>query len=98
MRFTQGLAFHRNVTPGTVPLAVNLLGQLPAITISFSLTKGYALSDAVMAIHRTRDRISMPDTVLGQFQGQAFQSSMGNMGLLLIIAIITVCIILSILN
>ena len=41
----------------------------------------------------------MPSTVLGQFQGQAqaFQSSMGNMGLLLTIAIITVYIILGIL-
>ncbi|HKD48929.1 MAG TPA: efflux RND transporter permease subunit, partial [Rhizomicrobium sp.] len=40
-----------------------------------------------------------PSTVLGQFQGQAqaFQSSMGNMGLLLTIAIITVYIILGIL-
>ena len=87
------------LTPGTMPLAVNHLGQLPAITISFNLTSGYALSDAVTAINQTRDRIGMPDTVLGQFQGQAqaFQSSMGNMGLLLTIAIITVYIILGIL-
>ena len=87
------------LTPGTMPLAVNHLGQLPAITISFNLTKGYALSDAVTAINRTRDDIGIPQTVLGQFQGQAqaFQSSMGNMGLLLTIAIITVYIILGIL-
>src|SRR6185503_14508956 len=73
------------LTPGTMPLAVNHLGQLPAITISFNLTKGYALSDAVAAITKTRDEIGIPQTVLGQFQGQAqaFQSSMGNMGLLL---------------
>jgi len=87
------------LTPGTMPLAVNHLGQLPAITISFNLTKGYALSDAVAAITKTRDEIGIPQTVLGQFQGQAqaFQSSMGNMGLLLAIAIITVYIILGIL-
>jgi multidrug efflux pump subunit AcrB len=87
------------LTPGTMPLAVNHLGQLPAITISFNLTSGYALSDAVTAINQTRDTIGMPQTVLGQFQGQAqaFQSSMGNMGLLLTIAIITVYIILGIL-
>jgi len=87
------------LTPGTMPLAVNHLGQLPAITISFNLTKGYALSDAVTAINQTRDQIGIPLTVLGQFQGQAqaFQSSMGNMGLLLTIAIITVYIILGIL-
>jgi multidrug efflux pump len=90
MRFTQGPAFHRNLTPGTMPRAINHLGQLPAITISFNLTKGHALSDAVMAINQTRDRLAKPDTVLGQFQGQAFQSSTGHMGLLLTIVIITV--------
>ncbi|MES2294191.1 MAG: efflux RND transporter permease subunit [Pseudomonadota bacterium] len=87
------------LTPGTMPLAVNHLGQLPAITISFNLTSGYALSDAVTAITQARDAAGIPQTVLGQFQGQAqaFQSSMGNMGLLLTIAIITVYIILGIL-
>jgi HAE1 family hydrophobic/amphiphilic exporter-1 len=87
------------MTPGTMPLAVNHLGQLPAVTISFNLTSGYALSDAVTAIDRARASLNMPQTVFGQFQGQAqaFQSSMGNMGLLLAIAIITVYIILGIL-
>jgi HAE1 family hydrophobic/amphiphilic exporter-1 len=87
------------MTPGTMPLAVNHLGQLPAVTISFNLNGGYALSDAVSTIADTRDRIGIPASVLGQFQGQAqaFQSSLGNMGLLLTIAIITVYIILGIL-
>ena len=88
-----------HMTPGTMPLAVNHLGQLPAVTISFNLTGGYALSDAVSTIARTRDQLGIPASVLGQFQGQAqaFQSSLGNMGLLLTIAIITVYIILGIL-
>jgi hydrophobe/amphiphile efflux-1 (HAE1) family protein len=88
-----------NMTPGTMPLAVNHLGQLPAVTISFNLLSGYALSDAVNTIAKTRDQIGIPAAVLGQFQGQAqaFQSSLGNMGLLLAIAIITVYIILGIL-
>ncbi len=87
------------LVPGTQALAVNHLGQLPAVTISFNLINGYTLSDAVTAIGQAREQIAMPSTVLGQFQGQAqaFQSSMGNMGLLLTIAIITVYIILGIL-
>jgi HAE1 family hydrophobic/amphiphilic exporter-1 len=87
------------MTPSTMPLAVNHLGQLPAVTISFNLTSGYALSDAVSTIGQTRDKLNIPSTTLGQFQGQAqaFQSSLGNMGLLLTIAIITVYIILGIL-
>jgi HAE1 family hydrophobic/amphiphilic exporter-1 len=85
--------------PGTMPLSVNHLGQLPAVTISFNLTSGYALSDAVTAIDKARTDVGIPASALGQFQGQAqaFQSSMGNMGLLLTIAIITVYIILGIL-
>ncbi len=85
--------------PGTQALAVNHLGQLPAVTISFNLVNGYTLSDAVTGIDQARDAINMPFTVFGQFQGQAqaFQQSMGNMGVLLTIAIITVYIILGIL-
>ncbi|HWF65074.1 MAG TPA: efflux RND transporter permease subunit [Rhizomicrobium sp.] len=87
------------LSPGTQALAVNHLGQLPAVTISFNLMNGYSLSDAVTAIDQARDAIDMPDTVTGQFQGQAlaFQQSMGNMGVLLVIAVITVYLILGIL-
>ena len=55
--------------------------------------------DAVTAMDQARDAINMPATIYGQFQGQAqaFQQSMGNMGVLLTIAIITVYIILGIL-
>ena len=85
--------------PGTQALAVNHLGQLPAVTISFNLINGYTLSDAVTAMDQARDAINMPATIYGTFQGQAqaFQQSMGNMGVLLTIAIITVYIILGIL-
>src|SRR3984957_18754370 len=85
--------------PGTQALAVNHLGQLPAVAISFNLVKGYALLDSVAEMDQARDAINMPATIYGQFQGQAqaFQQSMGNMGVLLTIAIITVYIILGIL-
>jgi HAE1 family hydrophobic/amphiphilic exporter-1 len=84
---------------GTMPLAVNHLGQLPSVTISFNLLPGYALSDAVTAIAQAREAVDVPPTVQGQFQGQAqaFQSSLANIGILLIIAIMTVYIILGIL-
>ena len=84
---------------GTMPLSVNHLGQLPAVTISFNLGPNVALSDAVSAIARVQQRLNVPSTVQGSFQGtaQAFQSSTSNMGLLLAIAIITVYIILGIL-
>jgi len=88
-----------HVRMGTMPLAINHLGQLPSVTISFNLLPGYALSDAVTSITQAREEAGIPLTVQGQFQGQAqaFQSSLANIGILLVIAIMTVYIILGIL-
>ena len=87
------------IGPGTMPLSINHLGEIPSVTISFDMASGKALSDAVSAINRLSQQIGVPATVQTSFQGtaQAFQSSTQNMGLLLIIAVITVYIILGIL-
>ncbi len=84
---------------GVEALSVNHLGQLPAVTLSFNLAPGVALSDAVTAIGKVQQQLGAPAGVSASFQGtaQAFQSSMSNMGVLLAIAIITVYIILGIL-
>jgi hydrophobe/amphiphile efflux-1 (HAE1) family protein len=84
---------------GIEALSVNHLGQLPAVTLSFNLAPGMALSDAVTAIGKVQQQLGSPPGVSASFQGtaQAFQSSMSNMGVLLLIAIITVYIILGIL-
>jgi hydrophobe/amphiphile efflux-1 (HAE1) family protein len=83
----------------TTPLSVNHVGQLPAATISFNLAPGSALSDAVSAIGKAKRELDVPDTVQTSFQGtaKAFQSSMSNISLLLVIAIIVVYIVLGIL-
>jgi hydrophobic/amphiphilic exporter-1 (mainly G- bacteria), HAE1 family len=85
--------------PGTMPLSINHQGQLPAITVSFNLAKGAALSDAVTAVHAAEANLDLPPTLQSSFQGQAqaFQDSMGNIGILIAIAILTVYIILGIL-
>jgi HAE1 family hydrophobic/amphiphilic exporter-1 len=87
------------ITTGTMPLSINHLGQLPAVTVSFNLAPGTALSAAVAGIERVSKQINMPSGVTGSFQGtaQAFQSSMSNMGVLLIAALIVVYIVLGIL-
>jgi HAE1 family hydrophobic/amphiphilic exporter-1 len=87
------------VTSSTIPVVVNHQGELPAVTLSFDLAPGYALSDAVSGIARVSQQIGIPDSIQGTFQGtaQAFQQSTQNMGLLLMIAIIVVYIILGIL-
>jgi HAE1 family hydrophobic/amphiphilic exporter-1 len=72
---------------------------MPAITISFDLAEGYALSDAVSGIERANREIGLPSTIQGGFQGTAavFQSSTQNMSILLLVAVIVVYIILGIL-
>jgi len=84
---------------GTMPLSINHLGQLPSVTISFNLLPGFALSDAVTVIGQATNQADIPASVQSQFQGtaQAFQNSLSNMGILLVIAILTVYIILGIL-
>ena len=83
----------------TTPLSINHVGQLPSATISFNLAPGAALSDAVTAIAKAKRDLGVPDTVQTSFQGTAaaFQSSMSNVTLLLVIAIIVVYIVLGIL-
>ena len=87
------------LAPGTMPLSINHLGQLPAVTLSFNLAQGMALSDAVRTIDQVQREIGLPQGVQGSFQGtaQAYQSSTSNMGLLLAIALLTVYIVLGIL-
>ena len=80
-------------------LTENHLGQLPAVTISFNLAPGVALSDAVKTIQKVQDQIQLPATIATSFQGtaQAFQSSMNGLGMLLGLAILVVYIVLGIL-
>ena len=86
-------------TTSTVPLSVNHAGQIPAITVAFDLAPGRALSDAVASIRDASEKIEMPASIQGNFQGTAaaFEDSTKNMGMLLIIAMVVVYIILGIL-
>jgi len=87
------------IASGTMPLSVNHQGQLPSVTISFDLAKGYALSDAVKIIDRAQTQIAMPSTISTSYEGtaQAFRESTQGMGLLLLAALIVVYIVLGIL-
>ena len=82
-----------------MPLSVNHAGQIPAVTVSFDLPPGKALSDAVSGIKAASEDIGMPDSIRGDFQGTAaaFQDSTKGMGGLLLVAMVVVYIILGIL-
>jgi multidrug efflux pump len=81
------------------PLAVNHQGQFAASTISFNLPLGVSLSQATTAIQKTMDRIGVPGSVRGSFQGtaQAFKQSLQSTPLLILAALIAIYIVLGIL-
>jgi len=80
------------------PQSISHYGQLPSVTVSFALAPGAALGSALNRVKAVADGI-IPDTVTGQFQGAAaaFQNSLGNLAILLVIAIMVVYIVLGIL-
>ena len=81
------------------PLSISHLGQLPSVTLSFNLKTGFSLSQAIDQVNATISELKLPTTITGSFQGaaQAFQSSLGDMGFLVILAIIVIYIVLGML-
>ena len=86
------------VTQDSGPQTINHFGQLPSVTISFNLKPGAALGQVVDNIQDTARR-TLPDTISTTFQGaaKAFQSSLTNLWVLLIVAILVVYIVLGVL-
>jgi hydrophobic/amphiphilic exporter-1 (mainly G- bacteria), HAE1 family len=80
------------------PLTVNHSGQLPSVTLAFNLVPGRVIGDAVGAVQRAAAE-TLPATVSTRFQGtaQAFQSSLGGLGLLLLMAVVVIYVVLGIL-
>jgi HAE1 family hydrophobic/amphiphilic exporter-1 len=86
------------VTTETGPQTINHNGQLPAVTLSFDLQPGTSLGTVVSELEKLASEI-LPDTISTSFQGAArsFQSSLTNLWVLLIVAIMVVYIVLGIL-
>ena len=80
------------------PQSINHSGQLPSVTVSFNLRPGVALGDAVADVEAVAAH-SLPASVGTSFTGtaKAFQDSLKNLGLLLLIAILVVYIVLGVL-
>jgi multidrug efflux pump len=85
--------------PGLAPLSVRHQGPFVATTISFNLAPGVALSDAVEAINGAINKIGVPATINGSFQGTArvFQQSLSDQPVLILAALIAVYVVLGIL-
>ena len=80
------------------PLLVNHLGQLPSATLSFNLGPGVSLSRATEQVQALAKQ-TLPATITTSFQGtaQIFQSSLQNLTLLLLVAVMVIYLVLGIL-
>jgi hydrophobe/amphiphile efflux-1 (HAE1) family protein len=80
-------------------LLVSHSGQFPAVTLTFNLPPGIALSQAVDAIQQAADEIGLPSSMIGSFQGnaQAFQAALSNEPILIAAALVVVYVILGVL-
>lgn len=81
------------------PLSITHQGQFPCVTLSFNLSLGVSLGQAVDAIHRAERSIGLPASIRAGFQGtaQAFQDSLSNERILIMAALLTVYLVLGIL-
>jgi multidrug efflux pump len=93
------LAAFVQVTRTTAPLTISHQEQFPAVTISFNLAPGAALSDAVAAISAAQRNINMPGSVIGSYSGDAaeFAKSLAGEPWLILAAAITIYIVLGVL-
>jgi len=81
------------------PLSINHLGQFPAVTLSFNLSPGYSLGQALDAMDKVIAGEKLPASVIASYQGAAaaFKSSLSNEGFLVLAALVTVYIVLGVL-
>ena len=86
------------ITQEAGPQSINHFGMLPAVTVSYNIKPGYALGDVVKQVQAIADE-TVPHHVTFSFQGAAkeFESSLANLAVLLMVAILVVYIVLGIL-
>ncbi len=83
----------------TTSLAVPHSGQGPSVTISFNLALGTSLSEVVPKINAAVDKLGIPGSIQGRFQGtaQAFQASTSSQPVLILAALVAVYLVLGML-
>lgn len=93
------LASMVTVTTGPTPLSISHQGQFPSVTISFNLAGQTSLGQAVDAITKVKDKMSLPASIQADFAGtaQAFGGSSNTMPFLILMSLMTVYVVLGIL-
>jgi multidrug efflux pump len=93
------LASFASIERTTAPLSISRVQQFPAATISFNLAEGAALDAAVAAVNDAGQRIGMPASMIGSFEGaaQEFTQSLANQLWLILAAVFVIYIVLGVL-
>ena len=81
------------------PLTINHQDQFPSVTLSFNISPGYSLGDAIDSIRTVERTLARPATLTARYQGSAkvFESSLSNQPYLIAAAIIAVYLVLGVL-
>nr|WP_315204974.1 efflux RND transporter permease subunit [uncultured Albidiferax sp.] len=93
------LSSFTTVTRTVGPTAINHVGQLQAVTVSFNLAPGAALGDATARITQASQAINMPGSIITSYGGDAavFQSSQGSQMVLVLAALLVIYVLLGVL-
>lgn len=81
------------------PIAINHVGQLEALTISFNLAPGASLGHASTLIEQFKQELNMPASILTSYTGDAaaFQSSQASQVILIVAALLVIYVLLGVL-
>lgn len=81
------------------PSAINHVGQMQAVTISFNLASGVALGDATRALEKLADEVQVPPSVIRSYGGDAavFEKSQGSQVVLILGALLVIYVLLGVL-
>ncbi len=93
------LSAFTTVSRAVGPTAINHVGQLQAITLSFNLAPGAALGDATARIDALRAEIGMPASIITRYGGDAavFQRSQASQAVLIAAALLVIYVLLGVL-
>jgi len=91
-------AFAR-VSRSVAPLAITHQSQFPAVTLSFNLAPGTSLSQATREIDQIGAELGLPETIAGEFSGDAaeFRRSLDSQPWLIVAAVVVIYIVLGVL-
>ncbi len=81
------------------PTAINHVGQLQAVTLSFNLPPGVALGDATTKIEQAQQQLRMPASIITRYGGDAavFKSSQASQAILIVAALLVIYVLLGVL-